>query len=446
MLRKIWNIIWVNLYITFTDRNLLLIMIATPLALATIIALAFSGLMGGSGDAPVKDIPIAIVNLDKGANGQNFGQIYVNAFLPDAGTANGTTSAACPTASTASGSSKNTLTDLTDATGLDDAAAARADVDSGKYTAAIIIPEDFSQKLSYGPGKEMQATAVEVYANGGRTLTAGIIRSIVESITNQIATGNIVVAATLQSIAEKFGLLQVGAVANQPSFAQNVACAFTPGLNSIQIEQQTVTGQPQPQPNFLVLIGSAQAMFFMLFTAQGSASSLVEERRSWTLQRLIISPTPRFIILLGKLLSTFVQCVVQITILVIAFTVVGSLMAGKPTLIWGSNIAGLALVVLSASLAVAGIGILLLALIRKPEQANMYGSMLNMGLGILGGAFGFSLPAAIAQISPLYWGTDAFGKLSAGQGDITINVLVLLVEGVVMFLVGMWLFNRRADI
>jgi hypothetical protein len=39
-------------------------MIATPLTLSTIIGLAFGGLSGG--DVPVRDIPIALVNRDRG--------------------------------------------------------------------------------------------------------------------------------------------------------------------------------------------------------------------------------------------------------------------------------------------------------------------------------------------------------------------------------------------
>ena len=80
-MRKIWTIAWKDVSTTFRDRNLVLVMLAAPLAVATVIALAF----GGTGeDVVIKDIPVAIVNLDKGANGQNLGDIYVNTFIPAA--------------------------------------------------------------------------------------------------------------------------------------------------------------------------------------------------------------------------------------------------------------------------------------------------------------------------------------------------------------------------
>jgi hypothetical protein len=75
MLRKIWFIARRELYETYTDTNLLLIMIATPLALATIIGLALGGTSDGSG---FQNIPVVIVNQDTGDQGD----ILVNILIP----------------------------------------------------------------------------------------------------------------------------------------------------------------------------------------------------------------------------------------------------------------------------------------------------------------------------------------------------------------------------
>ncbi|HJS30190.1 MAG TPA: hypothetical protein VJ768_11240, partial [Anaerolineales bacterium] len=63
-MRKILAIAWKEVYVHFTDRNLLLLTIITPLALSTIIGLAFSQV--GSNDVPIEDIPVAVLNLDQG--------------------------------------------------------------------------------------------------------------------------------------------------------------------------------------------------------------------------------------------------------------------------------------------------------------------------------------------------------------------------------------------
>jgi hypothetical protein len=73
------------------------------------------------------------------------------------------------------------------------------------------------------------------------------------------------------------------------------------------------------------------------------------------------------------------------------------------------------------------------------------GSVLNIGLGVLGGAFGFQLPRSVAAVSLIYWAREAFEVLASGRGDVSLNILVLFAEGSVMFAIGLFLFNRRFE-
>lgn len=447
-MRKIWIIAWKELYTTFSDRSLLMVLVAAPLAIATIIGLAFGG---DNGDIPVKDIPVALVNLDKGSTTQNYGQFFVNAFIEQPTSSDSTTASlpVCPNAPAATDSApgQNVLFDLTNAVQLEDVNAARVGVDDGTYTAAIIIPEDFSQKIGYGLNDPVEPTQIEVYANGGRAVPAAIIRSIVDSIGTQITTGNIAIAATLNTINTEFGLPTMGRIASSPSFTENIACAFTPTFNTLTIEQQTVAGQATNSAGaILVLFGSAQAMFFSLFLGQQGVLSVYDERKQGTLQRMVVSPTPRLYILLGKLAGTFVNCVVQLTVLCIALTLVGSIMSGKLTFIWGNNLLLMALVILAAAGAVTGLGTLMAGIARTPEQGNIASQLINLALAFLGGAFGFQLPEFLSRFSMIYWGTNAFQKLAANQTDIGLNLLVLVAHAVILFGIGFWLFNRRLDI
>lgn len=98
----------------------------------------------------------------------------------------------------------------------------------------------------------------------------------------------------------------------QPDFAP----AYNPEFTPITIEQQTVTGEVATF-NPMVYFGAAQAIFFMMFTAQGGATSLLAKRRDGTLQWMLVSPTPRMVILLGKLVGTLINCIVQLLLLFI---------------------------------------------------------------------------------------------------------------------------------
>ncbi|MBI1257731.1 MAG: ABC transporter permease subunit [Chloroflexi bacterium] len=443
MLTKIWTITWKELYTTFTDRNLILIMLLTPLALATIIGAAFSGFINTSNDVPVQDIPVAVVNLDQGtdANGTSFnnGATFVNLLVPK----NGKPDPA------------NALQKLTKAEQVADAAAARSGVDNGKYAAAIIIPADFSAKLTYSQTHAIEPVAVEVYASPATPTSGSIIRSISESIVNGIATGNITVQATIETLIERaksdpaFGLAFAAASASG-EFKPDFAPAFSGSSNPLSIQQQTVTGQAATFSP-LVVFGSAQAIFFMLFTAMGSATSLLEEKRDGTLQRLIASPTPRMVILLGKLIGTLLVCVAQVAILILALTIVGSILSGQIQFIWGSNLPGLGLVIVAVALAAAGLGTVVAALVRTPEQGNVIGGVISLVMGVFGGAFFNTaiFPDFLKSLSHLtitYWGTDAFTRLAQNQTDIGQNLAVLFVMGIVLFVAGLTIFNRRLSV
>lgn len=459
MLRKIWAIASVNIYTTFTDRNLLIIMIVTPLILATIISLAFGNLSRGS--TPIADIPVAIVNLDTppAADSQvvDSSGLIVSAFLPPAAGTDTPTAGTCAAVevSGSQAASSSSLTELTEATLFNDPAAAKAAVDKGDYAAAIIIPAGFSASISYTQDNPaITPLAIEVYGDSAQPISAGIIRSVVEGFTNQLLTGQVSIASTIGAMTDRARQnpmlgLSFAVAAASGNFQPDFSCAFTPGFNTIRIEQQTVTGE-QVTFNPLVLFGSAQAVFFALFTANGVAASIIEERRQWTLQRMVVSPTPRIIILTGKLVATFLVVLLQLTFLFIGFTIIGSLLEGAIKSVWGNDFVAIAVLILATSAATAGVGMFTAAVGRTAEQANIIGSIVSMLMGILGGAF-FTVSALgdfewVTRLSIVRWGSEAFSRLAAGQNDIGLNLVFLALIGAALFIVSLVVFARRQDI
>jgi ABC-2 type transport system permease protein len=461
MLRKIWAIAAVNIYTTFTDRNLLIIMIVTPLILATIISLAFGNLGGSS--SPITNIPVAIVNLDtppaEGSQVVDSSGILLSAFIPPADTTNTGTEAlgtceAVQVADNDAATPNTSLTDLTEAKVFDDPAAAKAAVDKGDYAAAVIIPAGFSESIGYTQQHpDIKPVAIEVYGDSAQPISASIIHSVVAGFTNQLLTGQIAVASTIGAMIDRaqqnpmFGLSFAAAASG--GFQPDFSCAFTPGFNTVKIEQQTVTGQ-EVKFNPLVVFGSAQAVFFALFTANGVAASIIEERRQGTLQRMVVSPTPRVLILTGKLIATFLVVVLQLAFLFIGFTVIGSLLEGQIKSVWGNDFVAIAALILATSAATAGVGMLTAAIGKTAEQANIIGSVVSMLMGILGGAF-FAVTVLgsfewVTRLSVVRWGSEGFSKLASGQGDIGLNMLFLALIGAVLFIISLAVFTRRQDI
>jgi ABC-2 type transport system permease protein len=475
-MNKLWSIALKDIRNRFTDRNLLLIMVAAPLVISTIIGLAFGGL--GRTTSPIRDIPVAIVNHDQaGTYGISFGALLTSLLtegqLP-AGTMPSATDCPQAAAPSSGGPAEGGLTlgELIKGTPFDDAVAqglvtdntitppsavagspeyldtaAKAAVDKGVYTAAVIVPAGFSTALTgLADSRQPQVAAtITVYGNAGQGLSAGIVRSVVDSITAEMVSGNIAIGATLTQLATS----QPAALAGASTADLNslFACAFVPGNDVVHLLNDPVQAAPTSTAGaILVTFGSAQALFFALFTGQMGILSMYDERKNWTLQRILISPTPRWAILGGKLVGVLVSVLFQLLALVLALTVVGSLIERHLAFIWGTDLAKLALVLVAVAFAVSGLGMLLAGVLKGIEQANVVGSVLNIALGVLGGAFGFQLPRSVAQVSLIYWARDAFDILAAGRGDVSLNILVLFVEGVVMFVIGLILFNRRFEV
>jgi ABC-2 type transport system permease protein len=186
-------------------------------------------------------------------------------------------------------------------------------------------------------------------------------------------------------------------------------------------------------------------MFFGLFTAGFGVLSMYDERRSWTLQRLLISPTPRSAIMSGKLIGVFLTVLFQISLLLVSLTIVASVVLGEPTSIWGSDLFKTIAVTLAAAFSVTGFGMLLSGITRSPEQGQIFISVFSIALAILGGSFGFILPPAVSRFSLIYWGRTAYESLSFGSGEVWLNILVLTAMGALFFLIGLYLFTRRFE-
>src|SRR4030043_2364697 len=101
-MNKLWAIAFKEIRTRFTDRTLLLIMIAAPLAISTIIGLAFGGL--GRATSPIRDIPVAVINNDQpSVDATSFGALLAG-LLTEGQLPAGTSSslAECPQASESS--------------------------------------------------------------------------------------------------------------------------------------------------------------------------------------------------------------------------------------------------------------------------------------------------------------------------------------------------------
>jgi ABC-2 type transport system permease protein len=416
--RKFLLIALKDVQLTVRDRAALLINIGAPLTLTMILGLAFGGL--GSGRSPIQDIPVVIVNHDQGTAFGNFGMILAESFVnPPEG-----------------------LKDLIEAEELSDENVAKMRVRQGQAAAAIIIPADFSQSLNpTNPTFGESKIKFEVYRDPGRTIQADIITGIVRQFANGFANANIAIFAAGQ--VNPALLLQAGAI------AQEVA-QRTSAETLIKIATESGEQAQQGNINLLSFFAPAMAVFFLNFATAFGAVSIIEERENGTLQRLIASPTTRLTILAGKLTGAYLFGVLQLSVLIIATSLVAPLM-GITTPVWGNNIPAIVLMVLVAVAGSTGFGTLIASFVKNRQQSGIIIPTAMMLIGVAGGAFFFTagdapLMGPVGYLTVNHWATKGFTALAQTNVLPVTNFLALLAIFVVFFAIGVTIFSRRLDI
>jgi ABC-2 type transport system permease protein len=190
------------------------------------------------------------------------------------------------------------------------------------------------------------------------------------------------------------------------------------------------------------------AVLFIFLTAQITARSIYEEKKTGTFRRLMAAPLSRRSMLIGKLIPNFVVVVLQVVFLFAAGMLLLPLL-GLDALRLGSDPLALVLLVLSIALCCTTLGILIAAIARTEAQIGGFAALVLWVLAFLGGSF---IPlflinesmATIGQVTPHYWAVTGFyDLLTRGQGLAAVldSIGILLGFSAVFFVLGAWRFE-----
>ena len=291
------------------------------------------------------------------------------------------------------------------------AAEAERMAEEGDVAAAWIVPEGFSEAV-----RAVGAARIEVIGNAD------------SSIATQIAE------AVAGAFAAELNALRLSVVT---AINPGEGPAMRPSDDLFQRAAETVSpvgvrrgAADTRELDASTFYAAGMAVFFLFFTAQYGVLSLLGERREGTLARLLAAPIPPGAIVIGKALSTFVLGLVSMVVLIVASTLLLGADFGDPV--------GVAILVLGAVVSAMGLTSLVAGLARTEEQANGYGSILAVTLGILGGTF-FPLSqapgalAAISRLTPHHWLMRGFADLGSGggTGDVLVPMAALTAFGLV---------------
>lgn len=402
-----------DLRLAFRDRAALLLMLLAPFLLTVgmgFVTGRFSGRSSG-----ISDIPVILINQDN----DQLGNALVDLFNDPA------------------------LADLMEPSISSDLEAARQSIDNDEAAALIIIPAGFTESIipQDGGAPSDEIVEIEMYTSPSRPTSAGIVQTIVEDFLNRVESSSISgeVAITQLATSGRVAPQDIPAIAKEMS--ERLSNSTTEPTNVITLKQNEVGGEAI-QFDILAYLAPGMALMFLMYTVSYGGRTLLAERVQGTLPRLLISPTSSSQILGGKIFGIYLTGVAQMSILILATTLMFNLK-------WGDSI-GVILLVLAAVFGATGWGILLTALARNAGQVSSVGTALMLIFGILGGSF-VSLdnlnPAVrgLSKITPNAWGLDGFTTLALGGGipDIITPLTALFVMGVVLFVIAVLLFNRQ---
>lgn len=368
------------------DRSAFLLAVVAPFGLAALFSLL---LPSGNGDF---EVHWTVVNHDGGVVAAAFVDGPI-AALADAGVA-----------------------DIVETASEDEA---RAQVDAGDIDVAIVIPAGFSDAVTAG-----EEAGLTIVGNTDRTLSTQVAEAVASGFLDDVAAIRLSVAAV---IAAEGGV-------PDPERAAELAERAREAADPIALAGTIAETRQLGSSSFY---SASMAVFFLFFTAQFGALSLLGERRGGTLPRLVAAPIPTWSIVLGKALGSFVLAIVSMTVLVVSTT----LLLGAS---WGDPVA-VALLVVGVVVAALGITALITTLSRTEEQAGSWNAIAAVTLAILGGAMistarGPEILQQISFLTPHAWFLKGVADLSpagAGVEDILLPLAALLAIGLVAGSVGL---------
>ncbi len=404
-----------DLKLMFRDRAALTFMLLAPFLLTIGMGFVTGRFSGGS--TGISDIPVIIINLDQGDLGNALEDLF----------------------------NSEELSELMEPTASSDPEAARQLIESDEASAAIIIPEDFTESIIPTAGAtfgqdyvEPERVQIEVYTNPSSPTSSGIVKAVVDEFISRVEE------ARISGMTALLGLLTSGVITRQevPSIADDLF------QNTNQTESTAITlmtnteGAEAVEFDLLSYFAPSIALMFLMYTVSYGGRSILAERAEGTLPRLMISPTQTAQVLGGKVLGIFFMGVAQVGILILASAVLFQVKWGNPI--------GIAVLILAAVFGATGWGMLITAFARTPAQVANTGTIVMLIFSILGGSF-ISLEnfppfmQTISKITPIAWGLDGFTTLALGGtlSNLVNPITALLIMGSVLFGIAVVLFNRN---
>jgi len=329
-----------------------------------------------------------------------------------------------------------------------DVASAEQPVAKGAAAAAIVIPADFTQKIdSYIP------TTVEVIVDPAEPASANLVTGIIKQVAGEFTIWGEVQYGVRTIMGEAGVLTSASAQEARAIQAQNLGVIMT-RINQMRtnpvidltLENPVKAETGGTIQTFFAYLFPGLTVMFIFFIVPMSSESLLGERETGTLRRLLTATIPRGSILAGKMLAFMLLACMQV---VVVFAIAGALF-GTPL---GKSPLGLIVLTLIVAFNATALGMMVAALAKTVKQADNIGLILAFVLAGLGGAMAMSAQplyrsggfiSVLSNLTPHAHAVEGYYRLMAENASF-IQVLpqigILLGMGIIFFLIAIWRFR-----
>ncbi|MBP1704452.1 MAG: hypothetical protein H6Q36_191 [Chloroflexi bacterium] len=413
------SIAWKDLLILFKDRNALIGAFLLPIVFIVVyLGVLGQGGGGGADGGETKQVTLVVVNNDpEGAAARSLIENL--------------------------GRQANIVADT-----QYDEATARAKLEAREIERMLLIPATFSADAAAGREANVRLINNSLDRGTNEALLMGVT-----GVTRQMSLEQQIVASL-----ERLGAMQRA----NPSFDPATSAEVAVPIARRQFEESrdrplvavtsgvpaSLGGQEQVQISGIQIGVPGMSVLFIFLTAQITARSIYDEKKTGTFRRLIAAPLRKWPMLTGKLIPNFIVVLLQVVFLFAAGMFLMPLL-GMDALRLGNDIPALVLLVLSIALCCTTLGLLIAAVARTEAQIGGIAALVLWVLAFLGGAF---IPlflinesmATLGQVTPHYWAVTGFYDLltrGQGLGAILDSILVLLGFSAAFFVIGAWRFE-----
>jgi ABC-2 type transport system permease protein len=290
-------------------------------------------------------------------------------------------------------------------------------VQKGDIQGGIVIPSNFTESILNGEQGMLTIVTDESNPQVSATIQA-VLSAVFDQMGTMLAQQNVqrlnpaVNASNSLAIVKPYNVQTEGVVSGTPSYFDFIA----PGIMAMTVMMSVMTGLPV---------------------------AISQEKEVGTLDGMMVAPINRLSIILGKTLGQTARGLLQgVIILVLAAVLFHVVIQGSILLVFGLLLLGV--------FSFVGLGIVITSFAKDQETAQMMMMTLMFPMMFLSGVF-FPIQQMpwymqdISRVLPLTYASQALRKvmvLGAGIPDITTELTVMIVFGVIMTAIAVPVFRR----